>query len=408
MKNPQSIPDHAVTMPSSSPHISIDEFEELLIYFTSSIGYGSTEEELANDLVKNCTNKFSFAACTVYSFSQPGNSLTLKATHNTKRIKPVFQAETQFSSERTICETVARTGTSVLIPDSSLDARFAKNHGSPFSRITVPIINNGQTFGVIDCEHLQKNFFSQQHVRLFTAIASLYGIRISKLNSEQKENSEQQKIVATEKAMAKMRLQMLTTQLRPHFLFNSINAIQYLLLSDHKRQALSYLNLLGKLIRTFLMQLEKDRLSVKDETDMLEMYLQLQSLRYENRFSYHLDVIPSSLASDTSIPPFLTQSILENFLELLVAQSEGKSTIYIQYTLCKKDVIFRLVIEAHPGNYFNNRIPEYRQGLTQWEDYIDIYNRVKKYNIELEIKNVLKDNQYLTKKIIKLKMPIID
>src|SRR3546814_1780752 len=65
-----------------------------------------------------------------------------------------------------ITGSVAKSARSELIQDTSLDERYIEDDKRRFSEITVPVIVDGMVFGVIDCEHSEKNFFSEQHLKI--------------------------------------------------------------------------------------------------------------------------------------------------------------------------------------------------------------------------------------------------
>jgi putative methionine-R-sulfoxide reductase with GAF domain len=390
----------------SHNRISVEKFEDLLVYFSTSINHLNTEEAIAWDLVKNCIARLNFADCVIYFIDRERNVLIQKAAHGPKNprhfdiVKPL-----EIPLGQGICGTVAITGLPEIINDTSKDPRYIVDDEVRFSEITVPIISDGEVTGVIDCEHPVKNFFTKQHSRLLVAIASFYGIRISRLRAERREEKERKKLLAAEKAMAKMRLQVLNTQLGPHFLFNSLNAIQHFLLSDDKKDALNYLSLFSKLIRKFLANLDKDKITVPEETTMLEWYLQLQQLRYQSKFQYELSITPPQRAEESNIPPFLVQSLVENFLEAMIPQNAGTSYIGINFTVHATFVALVLSIEARENSFFNSRVPGYRDGLARWTDHVEVYNKIKRYNITYKIEDKWLDDQLLVSKRVELKIP---
>jgi putative methionine-R-sulfoxide reductase with GAF domain len=393
------------TEPSHN-RISVEKFEDLLVYFSTSINHLDTEEAIAWDLVKNCIARLNFADCVIYFIDRERNVLIQKAAHGPKNprhfdiVKPL-----EIPLGQGICGAVAITGLTEIIHDTSKDPRYIVDDEARLSEITVPIISDGEVTGVIDCEHPAKNFFTKQHSRLLVAIASFYGIRISRLRSERRQEKERNKLLAAEKGMAKMRLQMLNTQLGPHFLFNSLNAIQHFLVTDDKKDALNYLSLFSKLIRKFLANLDKDKITVHEETAMLAWYLQLQQLRYQSRFQYELSITPPGRAEESNIPPFLVQSLVENFLEAMIPQNAGSSYISINFAIHPTFVALVLSIEARENSFFNSRVPDYRDGLARWTDHVEVYNKIKKYNITYQIEDEWLDDQLLVSKRVELKIP---
>jgi putative methionine-R-sulfoxide reductase with GAF domain len=390
----------------SHNRISVEDFEDLLVYFSTSINHLNTEEAIAWDLVKNCIARLNFADCVIYFIDRERNILIQKAAHGPKNprhydiVKPL-----EIPLGEGICGCVAITGVAEIIHDTSKDSRYIVDDEPRLSEITVPIICDGEVIGVIDCEHPARNFFTKQHARLLVAIASFYGIRISRLQAERREEKERNKLLAAEKGMGKMRLQMLNTQLGPHFLFNSLNAIQHFVLTDDKKHALNYLSLFSRLIRNFLANLDKDSLAVAEEIAMLQSYLQLQQLRYESKFQYQLCITPGINSEESSIPPFLVQSLVENFLEAMIPQNAGSSDISIDFTIYPTYVALTLSIQARNQSYFNTRVPGYRDGLARWTDHVEVYNRIKRYNITYQIEDKWVDDHMLVSKRVELRIP---
>jgi len=404
MVNPPSDHRNLKDEKTLSHQLTFGEVEDLLIYFSTSIIHFNTEEEIAWDLAKNCIGKLNFTDCVIYFVDPDRNVLVQKAAHGPKNprdfhiVKPI-----DIPIGKGICGTVAQTGVAEIIPNTARDPRYILDDEPRLSEITVPIKIDGGVIGVIDCEHPDENFFTQQHLRLLSAIASFYAVRISKLRAERREEKERNKLLAAEKGMARMRLQVLNTQLGPHFLFNSLNAIQHFILTDNKKPALNYLSIFSKLIRRFLTNLDRDSISVAEEIDMLKLYLELQQLRYGLRFRYDV-TINSDYADQARIPPFIVQSLVENFLEAMISQNKGNSAITLNIDIQEETVSFDLIIKALDASQFSDHMPEYRNGLAQWSDHIETYNRIRKYNIKYTVQDHWADKT-LIGKLVKLTMP---
>jgi two-component system sensor histidine kinase AlgZ len=103
-------------------------------------------------------------------------------------------------------------------------------------------------------------------------------------------------------------LQALQARIRPHFLFNSLNAVLSLVRSDPRR-AEHALEDLSELFRA-LMRENRDLVPLQDEIDLTKAYLGLEQLRLGDRLSvdWHIDKMPS----DALIPPLVIQPLVEN------------------------------------------------------------------------------------------------
>ncbi len=109
-------------------------------------------------------------------------------------------------------------------------------------------------------------------------------------------------------AVTEARLQALQARIRPHFLFNSLNAVLSLVRSDPRR-AERALEDLSELFRA-LMRENRELTTLKDEIDLTRAYLDLEQLRLGERLSvvWHIDKMPS----DALIPPLIIQPLVEN------------------------------------------------------------------------------------------------
>ena len=387
-------------------YLSTEELEEILFYFSTSIHNLNSEEDMAWDVVRNCISKMHFTDCVIYFVDWERKVLVQKAAHGPKNprdydiIQPMH-----IRLGDGISGTVALNGVAEIIPDTTTDPRYIVDDERRLSEISVPIKSDGVVIGVIDCEHEEANFFTRQHLRLLNAIASFFGIRVSKLRAERREERERNRLIAAEKGMAKMRLQVLNTQMSPHFLFNSINAIQHFIITDDKKPALKYLSSFSKLIRQYLGNLDTDSITLSDEVEMLKLYLELQLLRYSERFSYELVIDPPGRVLESYIPPLIVHSLVENFLEAMISQNKGSSAITLDFRIDDSRVMLDMKIEALDSGEFSNHVPEYRNGLATWSDHVETYNRIRKYDIVYSIQDIYREDRTLVGKWVQLSMP---
>jgi len=109
-------------------------------------------------------------------------------------------------------------------------------------------------------------------------------------------------------AIAESRLQALQARIRPHFLFNSINAVLSLVRSDPKRAETALLDM-ADLFRV-LMRDNRDLVPIADEVELCRQYLELEKLRLTDRLQveWHLNNMPENAL----VPPLLLQPLLEN------------------------------------------------------------------------------------------------
>ncbi|MCD4734509.1 MAG: histidine kinase, partial [Bacteroidales bacterium] len=138
---------------------------------------------------------------------------------------------------------------------------------------------------------------------------------------------------------------LLRSQMNPHFIFNSLSSIQSFIFENNPLEAGSYLSRFAELIRSILYNSRKEFITVEKEIKTLENYLELQQLRYENRFDYILNVDPLIQTDIIQIPPMLAQPFIENAIEHGIKHLKEKGLISISFTLMAEQKSVLLVIE---------------------------------------------------------------
>jgi tetratricopeptide (TPR) repeat protein len=109
---------------------------------------------------------------------------------------------------------------------------------------------------------------------------------------------------------------LLRSQLNPHFLFNALSSIQLFMINKGQGpEALEYLSKFARLMRRILENSRESFVSLEDEITTLRHYLDLQKIRFDNKFEYNIDVSTHHDLEDITIPPMFAQPFIENSLE---------------------------------------------------------------------------------------------
>ena len=108
------------------------------------------------------------------------------------------------------------------------------------------------------------------------------------------------------------KLEALRSQMNPHFIFNSLNAIQECILTNKVDAAYEYLSKFSKLQRMVLNNSAKEFITLSSEIEMLKLYLSLESLRFSQSFTYTIEIDKNTDAEDIQLPSMLIQPYVEN------------------------------------------------------------------------------------------------
>lgn len=112
--------------------------------------------------------------------------------------------------------------------------------------------------------------------------------------------------------MAEWKSHALRAQMNPHFIFNSLNSIQELIITENYAASYQYLAKFSKLLRTILHVSEKNLIPLSDELAICRLYLELEALRFKNAFRYSIETDPAIDTGNTLFPTLLIQPFIEN------------------------------------------------------------------------------------------------
>ena len=140
------------------------------------------------------------------------------------------------------------------------------------------------------------------------------------------------KIAKLREQLGTLEMKALRAQMNPHFLFNCINSINKMILIEDNENASIYLTKFSKLIRLILENSEHQKVSLLDEWNMLTSYIELESIRFNNRIEYKLDLDDSVDMENTLIPSMILQPFVENAIWHGLLPKAKKGTIRIKIT----------------------------------------------------------------------------
>ncbi len=115
-----------------------------------------------------------------------------------------------------------------------------------------------------------------------------------------------------EKKLADSELQALRAQMNPHFLFNCLNSINGFIIKNDQEQASEYLSKFSKLIRLVLNNSKSSVVLLENELEALKLYIEMESLRFNNKFKYSINVDPAIEVDYIEVPPLIIQPYVEN------------------------------------------------------------------------------------------------
>jgi hypothetical protein len=131
----------------------------------------------------------------------------------------------------------------------------------------------------------------------------------------------------------------LRSQMNPHFIFNTLNSIQYYVFKNDRIASNDYMTKFAKLIRKTLENSEHPAIPIKEEINALELYLELEALRFKEKFKYQINIDEEIDTYMYKIPTMLIQPYVENAIGHGLMHKDGKGYIHVGLQLDTDSII---------------------------------------------------------------------
>jgi ligand-binding sensor domain-containing protein len=186
----------------------------------------------------------------------------------------------------------------------------------------------------VDTPFMQTDAFWWLLAVLFVAlIYGLYRTRYIQLRKQARIRSEYGQRIA------EIEMQALRAQMNPHFLFNSLNSIKYFIIRNQTDLAADYLTKFSRLIRLILSNSKQERVSLATELEALRLYVELEGLRFDQKFNFELIVDPAIEPEELELPPLLIQPFAENAIWHGLMHKSDAGKLSIRLSLKGNDLV---------------------------------------------------------------------
>lgn len=193
------------------------------------------------------------------------------------------------------------------------------------------------------------------------------------------------------KKIAELKLQALRAQMNPHFIFNTINSIQYFISCNDQKSAYLYLSKFSKLMRKTLENSEHTNIPLKSEIDSLTLYMDLQKLRFENKFDYIFHIAPEIDIHSYEIPPTLLQPYIENAINHGFKTMKEKGLIEI-FIRAEKDMLICTIEDNGIGIKKAQQRPKQKHhtssGMRLTRERVEILNYERGSDVSVSIQDI--------------------
>lgn len=223
-------------------------------------------------------------------------------------------------------------------------------------------------------QKLQNTFLTIGAVSLFlVALAGFFLYKRRRDTLAEKEVSDfNTKVAETE-------LKALRSQMNPHFIFNALNSISDYMDKNDVEKANTYLMKFAKLTRAILENSEKKWITLQEDLELTELYIEIEALRLKNKLFHKIEVDEKLDAENTLVPPMMLQPFIENSIWHGIAPKEGQGNIDIQIKQ-EKEMVICTVDDNGVGRKksFATGSENYSMGVKITKNRLDIISQLKK------------------------------
>ncbi len=346
------------------------ETEQVINYFATSISVQTTIDEMLWDVAKNLIGKLGFEDCMIYLWNKDKTVLLQKAGFGLKGSMQSVMDKTVYHvpKGKGIVGEAVESGHYILSNDTSLDKRyFSVDEKVRLSELCVPIIHNNEAMGAINTEHSAKNFYTDRHLQILTTIASMLADKIDTIEAQQQTREKEMEVLKLSKDLATSQLNTLRAQMNPHFLFNAMNSIQQFTLKNDVDNANRYLSRFSTLLRNVLHSSRQKFITLEEEIEQLDLYLDIEKLRLGDSFQYSIEVANEIETDAVKIPGMLIQPFVENALKHGLSPKEGIKKLDIFFSLEEADILQVKITDNGIGRLKAKELKEQQEKLLPYE-----------------------------------------
>jgi LytS/YehU family sensor histidine kinase len=226
-----------------------------------------------------------------------------------------------------------------------------------------------------------------------------------------KELDRKKEKVAYNNRLLELEAKALTSQMNPHFIYNSLSTVQHLIVLNEQQKAFDYISDFSLLMRQMLNNSRKSYVALEDEIDFLTRYMELERFRFSNSFEYEFQVEDAIKVHSHCIAPMLIQPILENAIKHGMGPKKEKGMLKIAFSF-HKDILECVVDDNGAGwKKTRNTVSSMKHESTALNIIRERLNVIKSYDDhpgKLEIIDKATNGYNETGTIVKIFIPIIN
>ena len=219
-----------------------------------------------------------------------------------------------------------------------------------------------------------KNTYFFSGITIIIAAVLAYFLYKRKRDRLERNSIEEFKAKVTE-----TELKALRSQMNPHFIFNALNSISDYMEKHNVEQANDYLMKFAKLTRAILENSEKKWISLQEDLELMELYIEIENLRLQNKLHYQIEVDEVIDVENTMVPPLMLQPFIENSIWHGIAPKKGQGNLVVQI-IKDDDMICCAIDDDGVGRKKSGSTPQKNDslGIKITKNRLEILNQFRK------------------------------
>ena len=193
-----------------------------------------------------------------------------------------------------------------------------------------------------------------------------------------------------EKQLIELEARALRAQMNPHFIFNCLNSIKSLMQEKETDKGIAYLTTFSKLIRTLFNNADKREIMLYDEIETCKLYLQLEAMRFDTKFSYTVNMDPGIDLKSVFVPALIIQPFIENAIWHGIMPQEGGG--HVSLSISKQNGTVEIIVDdngigrvaSQKGRHVN-KIGHQSKGVNLTQSRLELDNLLQQRKAKLEI-----------------------
>ncbi len=190
--------------------------------------------------------------------------------------------------------------------------------------------------------------------------------------------------------LVELELKAIYSQINPHFIFNTLGTALFFIRSGKTQEAYSYINKFSKLLRGYLKLSRNKFITLEEELNNLQTYIELQQGRFTNKFLYSIHIADNIIPKEVLMPSLLLQPLVENAIHHGLLNNAGAGHLILDFSLdATASLICRIEddgIGREQARRLNedNTLKKSSYGTTLIDDLIQTYNKYEDIVISIQ------------------------